>query len=249
MELIFESAHQNNPLRIPYILMSKAKGKTLDTYWGGINIPPRPDSLEIHKVMFQLGHIAWKLAQVRFTKIGSLFEQNGFFVIGECLSKAHILHQRHCLSGIVRGPYANERELYISLIALLIKHACNLPLLEHCFAAPAPSKEDYPNKHQWHDARDLWNDFLNVRKKTDGAANRVDYVIAGQARSFLIPQYASKWSGVTTSPASFPLCHSDLTTNNIFVDDEYNITCIIDWAFTTTVPLPLLLLPPGLPQS
>jgi len=43
--------------------------------------------------------------------------------------------------------------------------------------------------------------------------------------------------------------HPDLSVNNIFVDEEFNITCIIDWAFCSTVPLSILLTAPGLPQS
>lgn len=123
-----------------------------------------------------------------------------------------------------------------------------LPLGHHCFAAPVPSRSDYPNKDLWQCARDLWNQFVTVGQKVDGATNRVDYIIAAHVLDHLISQYARNWSGVTC-PVSFPLCHPDLTMSNIFVDDQYNITCIIDWAFVTTVPLPLLLLPPGFPQS
>jgi hypothetical protein len=44
------------------------------------------------------------------------------------------------------------------------------------------------------------------------------------------------------------LSHPDLSTNNIFVDDEFNITCIIDWAFSFTVPISTLLMTPSLPH-
>ncbi|KAJ5950910.1 uncharacterized protein N7479_009323 [Penicillium vulpinum] len=241
-------AHRDNPLRIPYILMSKAEGKTLETMWGGSDLHHRLDSLEINKVMYQLGRIAWKLAQVRFGQIGSIYEQNGFFVIGECLSKGHIQHRRHSLKGISRGPFINENDFYTSLIGALIRHAETLPLVHHCFTAPVPSRNDYPTRDLWNGACDLWNDFLTIGEKVDGAANRVDYVIAAHALNRLISQYVSNWAEIT-SPVTFALCHPDLTTNNIFVDDQYNIMCIIDWAFATTVPLPFLLAPPGFPQS
>ncbi|KGO36870.1 Aminoglycoside phosphotransferase [Penicillium expansum] len=241
-------ASPNNPLRIPYILMSKAQGKALETMWGGTDIHHRLDSLEINKVMSQLGHITWKLAQVRFDKVGSLFEGNGFFFIGECLSKGHIQHKRDCLAGIPRGPFFSETDFFRSLIAALIRHAEMLPLIHHCFTAPVPSKNDYPNKDLWEGACDLWNQYVTVGQKIDSAANRVDYVIAAHLVNQLIFEYAGKWSEVTT-PVRFALCHPDLTMGNIFVDNQYNITCIIDWAFATTVPLPLLLSPPGFPQS
>ncbi|CAI7661057.1 unnamed protein product [Penicillium glandicola] len=240
-------AHRDNPVRIPYILMSKAQGKALEMMWEGNDIR-RVDSLQIHKLMLQLGHIAWKLAQVRFAQIGSLFEGNGFFVIGECLSKGHIQHKRYSLEGICRGPFLSENEFYLSLITALVKHAEMLPLVNHCFSAPVPSMDDYRTMDQWNGACDLWNQFLTVGQKIDGAANRVDYIIAAHVLNDLISQYVGKWSGITV-PLSFALCHPDLSTSNIFVDDQYNITCIIDWAFATTVPLPWLLAPPGFPQA
>lgn len=46
----------------------------------------------------------------------------------------------------------------------------------------------------------------------------------------------------------FLICHPDLSVNNIYVDKDYNITCIIDWAFASTIPESMLLTPPGLPQ-
>lgn len=247
MELIFGSAYPDNLLRIAYILMSKAEGKSLETMWEENDLHHRPGSLELNKVMSQLGHITWKLSQVRFAQIGSLFEENGYFAIGQCLSKGHIQYKRHSL-GIPRGPFVSEGEFYYSLIAALVKHAATLPLAHHCFAAPVPSRNDYPNMDLWHGAHDLWNDFITVGQKVDGAANRVDYVIAANALKHLISQYAGNWSGVVF-PVTFALCHPDLTMSNIFVDDQWNITCIIDWAFATTMPVPLLLAPPGFPQS
>lgn len=248
MELTFGSAYRNNPVRIPYILMSKAQGKSLNTMWGNDDLRGRLDSREMNKVMSQLGQITWDLAQVRFPFIGSLFEVNGSFVVGECLSKGHIQHKRHSLEGIPRGPFGSETKFYRSLILALTEHAEKLPLGNHCFTAPVPSRNDYANKDMWQCARDLWNQFVTVGQKIDSAANRVDYVVAAYILDRLISQYERNWYGVT-SPVNFPLCHPDLTMNNIFVDDQYNITCIIDWAFATTVPLPLLLSPPGFPQS
>lgn len=37
--------------------------------------------------------------------------------------------------------------------------------------------------------------------------------------------------------------------NNFFIGEEYKITCVIDWAFCSSVPLSVLLTPPGLPRS
>ena len=47
----------------------------------------------------------------------------------------------------------------------------------------------------------------------------------------------------------FPIHHPDISVGNIYVDAEYHIACIIDWAFCAAVPLSVLLTAPGLPQS
>ncbi|KAJ5731683.1 Aminoglycoside phosphotransferase [Penicillium malachiteum] len=68
------NASSDNPIGVPYILMSKAQGMSLQEFW---KINPSMDGLTLTKkakVMSQLDEITWKLAQVRFDRIGSLFE-------------------------------------------------------------------------------------------------------------------------------------------------------------------------------
>jgi hypothetical protein len=43
--------------------------------------------------------------------------------------------------------------------------------------------------------------------------------------------------------SGFPLSHPDFRMDNIFVDDDLNITYIIDWAFSSTVPISTLMTP------
>jgi hypothetical protein len=65
----------------------------------------------------------------------------------------------------------------------------------------------------------------------------------------MVPHLCGETLGVLPKPADgFPLCHPDLSASNIFVDSELNITCVIDWAFTSTVPAPTALITPGLPH-
>ncbi|KAJ5254201.1 hypothetical protein N7524_011381 [Penicillium chrysogenum] len=62
-------------------------------------------------------------------------------------------------------------------------------------------------------------------------------------------EYRSLIDGTITPPCEgFPLYHPDISTQNVFVDDDLNITCIIDWAFASSVPPAMLLLCPGLPH-
>jgi hypothetical protein len=90
----------------------------------------------------------------------------------------------------------------------------------------------------------LWNDFVTVGGKTDSSDNRLDYIIAGDALRDII----RKLELLTINSETFPLCHPDLSVNNIYIDDDYKITCIIDWAFASSIPESMLLTTPGLPQ-
>ncbi len=48
------------------------------------------------------------------------------------------------------------------------------------------------------------------------------------------------------SKDDFPLHHPEVCTSNIFVDNDFNINCIIDWAFSISVPVAELLTTPDL---
>ncbi|KAH0601266.1 hypothetical protein MHUMG1_00138 [Metarhizium humberi] len=54
----------------------------------------------------------------------------------------------------------------------------------------------------------------------------------------------SKCIGSMPTSPSFVLAHPDLRFGNIFVDDDFHILGIIDWEFTSTIPLQLFTPPP-----
>ncbi|KAL9609990.1 MAG: hypothetical protein Q9167_005263, partial [Letrouitia subvulpina] len=85
----------------------------------------------------------------------------------------------------------------------------------------------------------------------DSSGNRVDYVTVGDVLYDLTKNWTGDFSNdlFDDSEPRFAIYHPDLSVNNIFVDEEFNVTCIIDWAFSSTVPLSTLLTAPGLPQS
>ncbi|RAK89063.1 hypothetical protein BO79DRAFT_194936 [Aspergillus costaricaensis CBS 115574] len=237
-------ASSDNEIKIPFILMSEAPGQPLSKAWKSVGSPELDlDSSAKAKVLAQLGDITWKLSQLRFDKIGSLFEEDGVYTIKECLSRGHMLHERFRLE-VSRGPFASESEFYESLLSVFLQHAEALQLSHHCFAAPVPAWEDYGSNSQYKGAVGLWNDFVTVGCKIDTAENRLDYIIAGNALRDIL---GTSWLS-SVNQAGFPLCHADLSVNNIFVDDDYNITCIIDWAFASSIPESMLVAPPGLPQ-
>ncbi|PYI11874.1 RNase H domain-containing protein [Aspergillus sclerotiicarbonarius CBS 121057] len=238
----------DNEIGIPFILMSKASGWSLGQVWKqpGFGKPDLATDLKA-KVVDQLGEMIYKLSQLRFNKIGSLFEQDGIFRVDECLSRGHILHDRYSLEDVPRGPFTSEVQFFDSLIAALNQHAEVLPLSHHCFVAPIPPRGDYESIEQYHRACDLWNDFVTVGNKIDSSDNRLDYIVAANALQEFISTWRSRLP--QSDSQSFPLYHPDLSVNNIYVDDDYNITCIIDWAFSSTVPEAMAPSPPALPQS
>ena len=237
------SASSDNEIGIPFILMSEAPGWPLSKFWKSAgSSQPSLETPRKAKILSQLGGITWKLAQLRFNRIGSLFEENGSFIIKECLSRGHMMNER-CSLDIPRGPFTSKAEFYDSLISAFSQHAEVLPLSHHCFIAPVPSQNDYLSHIQYESAVNLWNDFVTIGRKIDSSDNRLDYIVAADALRDVIQEFEP-----AIYPETFPLCHPDLSFNNIYVDEDYNITCIIDWAFASTIPESMLLTPPGLPQ-
>ncbi|PWY83899.1 hypothetical protein BO94DRAFT_599421 [Aspergillus sclerotioniger CBS 115572] len=237
-------ASSDNEIGIPFIFMSEAPGRPLSKVWRPAGSPqPDIETSSKAKVLYQLGGITWKLSQLRFDKVGSHFEEEESFEIKECLSRGHMLHSRYCLE-IPRGPFTSEEQFYDSLASAFSEQAEILQLSHHCFVAPIPSRDDYQSNTHYAEAMSLWNDFVTLCCKIDSSDNRLDYIIVGDALRDILRQ--CKLPAVNTE--TFPLCHPDLSVNNIYVDDDYNITCIIDWAFASSIPESMLLAAPGLPQ-
>jgi hypothetical protein len=161
------------------------------------------------------------------------------------------MNERYLLEGLPRGPFISEDQYYAALVSAFLEQAKHLPLSHHCLFAPVPEPKEYKDKAGYKAAVDRWNDFVTINSKIDSSENRMDYLLAGEILVDLLTEWRAGWSkkSISDRPDTFPLCHPDLSVNNIFVDHENNITCIIDWAFCTSVPLPELLIMPGLPQS
>lgn len=70
---------------------------------------------------------------------------------------------------------------------------------------------------------------------------------AGIALLELVPLLAEKDNQFRCT--GFPLYHPDLNLENIFVDDQLNISCIIDSGFASFIPQSMFFICPGLPQS
>lgn len=232
--------------------MSKAHGTPLQRTWKD----SEKDELNMShdqktKIVFQLGVITWQLSRLCFDQAGSLFEEDGEFQIKTCLSRGLLLNERHSLEDIDRGPFKSEKDYYEAHVSAFLEHVKYLQLGHHCFFAPIPARSEYDDYAGFRKASDWWSDFVTVQSKIDGSDNRIDYVIAKEVLSETITKWTNNVSNYPLNDRKhrFSIHHSDFSVDNIFVDEAFNITCIIDWAFCSSVPLSLLLTAPGLPQS
>ncbi|KAF5701292.1 altered inheritance of mitochondria [Fusarium mundagurra] len=249
------SGTHDNDIGIPYILQSKASGRPLSDYrWTEPAVQPpnigHPitrlplSDPEREKIMNQLGAIMSRLSKVHFDDIGSLFEDDtGGFSVGECLSPVLTWQSRDSLeTEIERGPFTDEILYLRSLISAFTAHAEELSLTPHLFFSPLPKPADYPTWDSFRAATDRRGDFIVVGDKVEGSKNRLDYCIVGQILEEMVPRLSS-------DPTAFTISHPDLHTGNIFVDEDLNVTCIIDWGSATTGPVTELLATPGLAGS
>ena len=231
--------------------MSKAPGLLLQQKWktSGETIS-EADVLEEQKakVVFQLGIVTEQLSRLSFNQAGSLFEDDGEYNIKTCLSRGLIFDERHTLEDMYRGPFQNPKDYYEAQVLAFTQHVKYLPLGHHCFFAPIPAASEYDNYIYFRDASNWWSDFVTVQSKIDSSDNRADYVIVGEILSEITTNWTNDGVWDTCEPR-FALHHPDLNVNNIYVDEDFNITSIIDWEFCSAVPLSMLLMAPGLPQS
>ena len=75
----------------------------------------------------------------------------------------------------------------------------------------------------------------------------MDYWIASDMANEMMRQAFPKIAPIVLS-RGFTLRHPDLSTSNIFVDDDLNITCVIDWGLASTAPITELLAGFGMPN-
>ncbi|EPE09970.1 rnase h domain containing protein [Ophiostoma piceae UAMH 11346] len=248
----------DNDIKVPYILMSKVPGRALFEYdWAdAFRVPdfrvqmkflPMTDR-DREKVMGQLGGIMSLLSDIKFDKIGSLFaadDGSGDCSVGECLNPSLIWENRDQLQGIDRGPFNQESQYFSSLISAFVSHAKELPLTPHTFFMPIPNASEYRDFAGYKAAVDRWEDFYVLGEGAEGSKNRLSYCLAGEFLREMIPSLVSD----AAHSRGFVPCHPDLHTGNIFVDENFNVTGIIDWGSAYAGPLSELLATPGLSGS
>ena len=231
-----------------------ASGVALSTYCWNEEFKGGPDQkvlTECQKwhIMKQLGNICASLSNLTFSQLGSLSQHDGSYKIGKCLHPTFLWDGRDEFSEneIPRGPFDNSQEFYNALISGLLAHVKELPMEHHVFRAPVPTRSEYDDFSTYRTATDRWNDYATMGSKPESSTNRLDYVSAALALTDLVPALTAQDTHFDST--GFPLSHPDLSTSNIFVDDQLNITCIIDWAFASSLPPAMFFVTPGLPHA
>jgi hypothetical protein len=199
------------------------------------------------KVMKQLGRICASLSNLLFNQLGSLFLHDKDYVIGKSLHPGLPWEGRDLFEDdeIPRGPFDDARGFYSALTSASFAQVTDLAMHHHLFHAPVPVPTEYEDYNDYYAATDRWNDCVAVGSKIDSNKSRLEYALVGTPLKDVAPLLAERDNQFKCS--GFALCHPDLSTGKIFVDDESNITCIIDWSFTSSLPLSMFLVCPGLP--
>ncbi|CZT52678.1 uncharacterized protein RSE6_14033 [Rhynchosporium secalis] len=240
-----------NTIQIPYMLTTRAPGFSISSkflwnpYAEGVKLPRNPlPCLPLtakEKIMRQLGFLIAKILQSPYEQIGSLYEREGKVRVGRCLSRTLTWSGRDLCGQIARGPFSNDKDYYDSVLSALCYHAAHLPLSHHLFLAPVPKAKDFETVSNYRSAVQLWNDFATVGQKINSSKNRLDYIAMAHLMRDIIPS-------ILIPRQKYYLKPPDLSMSNIFIDDAFNITCIIDWTSCFTVPLPTLLITPSFPH-
>jgi hypothetical protein len=245
------SGSATNAIEIAYMLTTRAPGFSISSkfLWSPLaegikrprnSLPCLPKAAK-EKIMRQLGFLIAKILQSPFEKIGSLYEWGEKVYVGQCLSRTLTWSGRDLCGEIARGPFSNDKDYYDSVLSALRYHAEQLPLSHHLFLAPVPKAKDFETISSYRSAVQLWNDFVTIDWKIDSSKNRLDYIAAAHFMRNIIPS-------ISTCQQKYYLKPPDLSMSNIFIDDDFNITCIIDWTSCFTVPLPTLLITPSFPH-
>lgn len=75
--------------------------------------------------------------------------------------------------------------------------------------------------------------------KVENSKNRFDFCLAGQVLWQMTLHFSPE-------PEIFTLSHPDLHVGNMFVDDDFRITCLIDWGSASIGPMAELMATPKL---
>ena len=244
------NSSDENPVGTAYIIMSRASGRLLSNCgWYSWLSADGSESMSIQqkcKIYTQLGQIIHQLLLLRFPKIGSIFsvDPDEGFSVGQCIRIQTVEYGR-ADRGVPRGPFSSAMEYYSMLADVQADEIRDSDLYIGVFFDSFPRMENYTGGYRDKDYRkaiDEWNE--RAERGANTVENKLDHRVFADLLREMIPDMQ------LTHPDQdgFPLEHADLGTHNLFVDADFNITCVIDWALCSTVPVPTLLTHPPLPS-
>jgi len=243
------NSSDENPVGTAYLIMSRASGRLLSDcgWYSWLSVDGTEMTLQQKcKIYSQLGQIIHQLSLLRFPKIGSIFrvDHDEGYSVGQCIRIQTVEYGR-ADRGVPRGPFSAATQYYSMLADVQADEIWDSDLYIGVFFDSFPRMENYARGYKDNDYRkaiDKWNE------RAERGANTIENKLDRRVFADLLREMIPDMQLVYPDEEGFPLEHADLGTHNIFVDTDFNITCIIDWALCSTVPVPTLLTHPPLPS-
>lgn len=207
-----------------YIITEELPGVPLDSVWNTIR-----EREELRKKFFrQLSDIVLQLSHLQFEKIGSLHVQE--YNVKVYIISLKLLTYETWSFGDLSGSFGRPLTSHVNdLERVGIDSASDCNQTFHS----TTSYFDYLAELHF---RRLQFQPNSIYDEEDGYSK---YIARTCMRS-LAPQFVS----AEFDHGPFVLMHGDLSQQNILVDEDYNISGVIDWEWSITLPLQLFLTPP-----
>jgi Phosphotransferase enzyme family len=208
-----------------YLITDELPGVPLDSVWNTIS-----QSEELRKKFFgQLSDIVIQLSGLQFDKIGSL--------------KLHEYNVQVCIISIQSLMYKTKEQLSGSFGRPLTSHVNDLERVG--IDATSDCNSTFHSTTSYFDYLAELH-FRRLRFQPNSIYDEEDGYWKFVAR-ICMRELARRLVSSEFDLGPFVLMHGDLTQQNILVDEDYNISGIVDWEWSATVPIHLFLaIPPAL---
>ncbi|EFQ99303.1 serine/threonine protein kinase [Nannizzia gypsea CBS 118893] len=219
------SSDRDNKVGTEYIIMEKASGKPLADRW--FDITPK----EMLKLVTSYVDIEKKLFSLPFAAHGSLYYKDSLpqSLRSDIYAPGQPGDDRFCIGPITDYMFWRGRRASFDLN--------RGPWRDHCQYLQSIGQRELEWTQKY--GNPMMNDFPH--NSLEGIPREISHTVYIDLlrKYLLLAPYILPQD--PTDPMNKPtLRHPDLNPSNIFVSEEGEITCIIDWQYTTVLPLLLM---------
>lgn len=212
--IAFDASYQNE-LGFEWILMELMPGHPYGNKWTTLPCTAKETMVK------RLAHFSAQLFRLRFSGIGNIYRKENCsppseeFIVGR-IASLPFFYKNRLEQDVPRGLFASSRDW-------LAAHLC-FPRNESNQVLSDPPPKDDPNDGDYQPAL---SDTKTVKELVDSLSIRL--------------QWLFPWTESTEEAAASPeetiLFHDDINTSNILVDDDGNMTALVDWECVSALPL------------